>query len=172
MTPNPELPRSSPAFTRQHKLVAFGVYAHCEMRRFTAFRLGFATQTAAAGHNFPRSGKHIRHLKAQPSPCSPTFPSAVNSDRRTAYNHLAHNIRFSHDIAVEDIPVKPQRSLQVNSPDDVLHALHVHVMIFLSPFTVRRSPFGVHGSVFCLLSSAFYGRDGLCAVRLTRFQFE
>src|SRR5262249_5212474 len=110
--------------------------------------LGFAAERAASGHNFPRPGKHIGHLKTKPGPCPPTFPSAVNSDRRTAYNHLTHDIRFSRDLACEDVPVESHRSLQLNSPDAILNALFVHWMIFRSNLLmrVRRSQFTVRGT--------------------------
>jgi hypothetical protein len=115
------------------------------MRWFTPFRLRLATQTAAAGHNFPRPGKHIGHLKTQPGPCPSTFPSPVNSDRRTAYDDLTDNLRFPHDFAVEDVSVESHRSLQVNSPDDILHALHVH------GFGVWGLGFGVWGKAAIVL---------------------
>jgi hypothetical protein len=40
--------------SRKHKLVAFSIYAHCQMRWFAPFGLRFTTQTTAASHNFAR----------------------------------------------------------------------------------------------------------------------
>src|SRR6516162_7302805 len=156
-TPNPKLrTSSSPTFTCQHELIAFGIYAHRKMRWFTPFRLRFATQTATPSHDFPRRRKHIGHLKTQSGPSPPTFPSPVNPDGRAAYNHLTDNFRFSHDFAVEDVSVKSHRSLQVNSPDDILHTLDLHWMrVWSSEFGVRGSEFGVRSSGFGVRSSGF-----------------
>jgi len=96
------------------------------MRGFLPFGLRFSGQLTTAKRHFPPACDYVRHLEGQTRPSSFPFPTAMDSDRRSAYGDLADHIRLLHYLTAEHFAVKLYCALQVKSPDYILHALYLH----------------------------------------------
>ena len=68
---------------RKHKLVAFGIDAHCEMRRFAGrIRRRFFEKLTSGRHHLARAFNDVCHLEAESRPCPATVTSAVDANER------------------------------------------------------------------------------------------
>jgi hypothetical protein len=111
---------------RQHELVSLWIHAHRQMRWFFPFGLRFPGQLTTTKRHFPPAYDYVRHLKGQTCPSSFPFPTAMDSDRRSAYGNLGNHIRLLHYLTAEHFAVKLYCAFHVKSPDYILHALYLH----------------------------------------------
>lgn len=111
----------------KHKLVALGIDAHGEMRRFAGrIRRRFFEKLTAARRHLARALNDVCHLEAESRPCPLTVTPAVDANDRPCDLDFAHHIALTKDLRLQRAAIKFHSPLHVCRPDDVFCMLDVH----------------------------------------------
>lgn len=131
----------------EHELVAFGICAHREMRRFVAFGFRLARERSTTGDHFLRADDDIGHLKGESSPGAFAGTAAVDANDRAANHDFTDDLVLLCHLATENLAVKAQGARHVGGPEDVFDAFDFHAARFYAPAWVVSMLVNPRGSV-------------------------
>jgi hypothetical protein len=129
-----------PAAAGEHELIAFGIDAHREMRRFAVFGFRFTSELSTTGDNFLRAGDNIGHLKGESRPGAFAGTAAMDANDRSANHNFTDDLGFLGHFAAENLAVKAQGARHVGGPEDVFHAFDIHAPLFYTPARIVSMP--------------------------------
>ena len=111
----------------KHKLIAFGVDAHGEVRRLAGrIRRRFFEKLTAGRNYLTRALDDVCHLEAEPRPRPLSVAAAVDADDRPCDVHFTDDISLTKDPRLQRAAIEFHGPLHVRRPDDVLCAFNLH----------------------------------------------
>jgi hypothetical protein len=114
-------------------LIAFGVFAHGEVRRLAGFRLGLTLALAPGRNDFGGAGYDIGDLKAHASPSGLAFATSVNGNEATGHRELGDVRILPNDICSEDGLIKTGSTFLIGGPDGVFEFFNLHAIYDAEP---------------------------------------